>query len=125
MTDRKTVRLVVWLLGANAIILAAGYIWLLRDVIHQASNRGPVDSATLGAIAALGPLVGAALGGLGALLASTRTHDMPQEVTVENTPLPVEDTEAGHADFGTVLVMVAVAIIVAIFVNEVFYDLSL
>lgn len=84
-TDQRTVRLVVLLLGGITIVLATGYIWLLREVIHQAASVGPVDPATLAAIGALGPLVGVALGAFGSLLTSTRSPDAVQDVQVVNS----------------------------------------
>lgn len=121
--DKVVVTVVVWL-GVIATALSVGYVLLLRDVIHQAANKGPIDPAAIAAIAALGPLVGAAVSQLGSLLSTTRSHETPQEVTVENTPLPVDD-EAGHTDVSVIVVAALVAFVVVILVNEVIYNLSL
>lgn len=91
-TDRKIVLTIVWFAGLTTLALTLIYGSLLRDVIHQAGVRGPVDSATLGAIGAMGPLVGAAVTGMFALLTSTRSSqpDIPQQVEVVE-PLPDDE----------------------------------
>ena len=61
-TDRGTVRLVVTLIGILAVILCVGLILLTwREV--DAASLGPIQT-----------LAGAALGGLVALLVSTRSQ---------------------------------------------------
>lgn len=86
--------LVVVFAGTATLMLVAIYGWLLHDVIDQAESRGPVDSATLGAIGALGPLVGGAVTGMFALLTSTSSAPPgPVPVTVQDEPVEVVDAE--------------------------------
>lgn len=95
-TDRSRITLtIVRFAGVATLVLVLGYITLLWQVIQQASSRGPIDSATLGAIGALGPLVGGAVTGMFALL--TRVDSLPKEsilTEVTNTgpdeAIPVE-----------------------------------
>lgn len=64
MTDRKTVQLVVGLLGAIALVGLAGLIALV------ALDKAPE------AVAVVGTVTGGAAGSLGTLLASTRSVDV-------------------------------------------------
>lgn len=82
MTDRATVRTVVYFLGAIALVGLVGLIFLL--------DRGRPAAS----VAVVGTIVGGAAGSLGTLLASTRTEPTGDEVRaalagLEPTPTPV------------------------------------
>lgn len=82
MTDKFTVRSVVLLLGAFALVGIAGLIWLID---HQAASEN---------LAIVSGLTGTALGALGAVLVSTRTvTDSPQPVRIEDEPVEVVETK--------------------------------
>ena len=74
MTNQRTVTMVVTFLGLFALCGLAGTVWLI-DHQRDASN-----------IAIVAGMTGTALGALGAVLASTKTSDIPQAVTVANPP---------------------------------------
>lgn len=69
MTDRRTINLVVALIGAVAIIGLAGTIWLVTI---------DVDAAN---VAIVSGLAGTALGGLVGVLASTRSAPLSDPTT--------------------------------------------
>lgn len=69
MTDRRTINLVVALIGAVAIIGLAGTIWLVTIKVDAAS------------VAIVSGLAGTALGGLVGVLASTRSGPQPMVET--------------------------------------------
>lgn len=79
MTDAKTFRLVIQMLGATLLLCVAGVVAL--NLLSK-----PADDL-------LKQLAVGALTALGALLARTPTDDRPAPVTVENAPadpIPVE-----------------------------------
>lgn len=78
MTDRFTVRAVVLLLGAFALIGLGGLIWLIGGA------KNATDATLLAVVA--GP-TGTALGALGTLLARTSVGD--------DAPLPVAGPGGG------------------------------
>lgn len=76
MTDRRTIQMVIALLGSCALLLVVGSMALTLVVIRQAGERDvtPTAVAVLGSVTGL---AGTALGALGSLLVSTRS--MPPE----------------------------------------------
>lgn len=97
MTDPSIVRSVVRYLGTAALLLIAINFLLLRQVIGQASGKGTIDAATLGAISSIGTITGTVIGALGAVLVSTRSSaEAPQQVEVVNADehaVPVVDLD--------------------------------
>ena len=74
MTNQRTVTMVVAFLGLFALAGLFGTVWLI-DHQRDASN-----------IAIVAGMTGTALGALGAVLASTKTTEVPTPVTVTNPP---------------------------------------
>ena len=119
---------VVRFAGVATLLLVLGYIALLWQVIAQASNKGPLDSATLGAIGALGPLVGLAVGGMFSMLTRIdQPKDTPTEVTVhqpENDP-PLRVEESGLTEVGLLVVSALIAVALIVLINVWWFDLQL
>jgi hypothetical protein len=104
MTDRKTIRLVVKILGLAT--LAAGYATfaLAMRVLDQSAGAGTVDAAAVGIVAIPAGFTTTALGFLGGILASTRSTPTKDEIDEALAPLtapaaaPLPVTIEGQAD---------------------------
>jgi hypothetical protein len=98
MTDRTVVLAVVVLLGAFCLLGLGGLIWLI--------DHGS-DGEVLAIVA--GP-TSAALGALGALLASTRSSEHVRIVNPPSDPVPTQ--ERGAIDLVDALVVVVIVLVI-------------
>lgn len=73
MTDSKVILTVIRLLGGCALLLILGIIGLNLLVIQQAADGNGIDPTASAVLQGVSGLAGTALGGLGSLLASTRS----------------------------------------------------
>ena len=92
MIHDKVALAVVRFLGWALLIGMVGVIYL----VHDATGYDKIDPSTVALVSGVSTLVGAALGALGAMLASTGRSSSATPVTVENTadqPVPVEPAE--------------------------------
>jgi hypothetical protein len=96
MSHDRIALTVVRFLGWSAILALGGVIFL----VHQATGYDKIDPSTVALVSGVSTLAGAALGGLGAMLANTSRGTQP--VTVENPPdqpVPVDPApEDGPTD---------------------------
>lgn len=111
---------VVTFLGLSGLTALVGVIVL----VHHATGYEKIDPSTVTLVAGVSTLAGLIYGSLGSILASTG-KGAPQPVTVEQPagqPVPtkdvapdvqpVADSEFGHIDVGTALVVLIVALVV-------------
>lgn len=87
MTDRKTIRLVITLIGLVALGALLGTWQLANRVIDQASGAKTPDAAIVGLVGILGAIVTGGLGYLGGVLASTRSTPDKAEIDEALAPL--------------------------------------
>lgn len=88
--SERTILVVVCFIGAIALVLSTGVLWMFWRMLVASEGKDAIDPSVVGIFGTVCTLAGGAIGALGGLLASTRSHD---EVTVANTPadpVPVE-----------------------------------
>lgn len=90
--DPHVGRTVVRFLGWTALLAAAGSIFL----VYTSIGYDGIDPATVALVNVPGNLASAALGALGAILATAGRGSGTQPVTVENKPSdPIPTTDSG------------------------------
>lgn len=87
MTDRKTIRLVILLLGIATLGAILGTFVLAERVLDQAAGSGTPDAAAVGIVGILAAFATGGLGYLGGVLASTRSTPDKAEIDAALAPL--------------------------------------
>lgn len=87
MTDRHTIRLVVYFLGAAVLLGGLATYLLAQRVLDQSAGAGTVDAAAVGVVAIPAGFTTGALGFLGGILASTRSVPDKGEIDAALAPL--------------------------------------
>ena len=94
MTDTRIVTIVVCFLGLIAFTLSAGALWMFRELLQASEGKEQIDPAVIGIFTSVTTLAGVAIGGLGAILVSTKSGAGPpapvQVVNAPADPVPVE-----------------------------------
>jgi hypothetical protein len=93
MTDRRTIRLVIYLIGAVTVLSLIGTYLLAQRVLDQAAGAKTPDAAVVGLVGTLGAIVTGGLGYLGGVLASTRST--PDKAEIEEALAPLAAAGAG------------------------------
>lgn len=86
MQDRKTINLVIWLVGLAVLLFGASTVWLASRVLDQSSGAKTVDAAALGVLAIPAGFTTTSLGLLGGMLVSTRTTPNKEEIDAVLAP---------------------------------------
>lgn len=87
MTDRKTIRLVITMIGLVTLGALAGTYMLAQRVLDQSAGTGSPDAAAVALVGVLGAVVTGGLGYLGGVLASTRST--PDKAEIEEALAPL------------------------------------
>lgn len=87
MTDRRTIRLVIMLIGITTLGALFGTYMLAQRVMDQAAGTKTPDAAVIGLVGITGAIVTGGLGYLGGMLASTRSTPDKAEIDAALAPL--------------------------------------
>lgn len=93
MTDRRTIRLVIWFVGLAVLCAGAATFVLALRVLDQSAGAGTVDAAAVGVVAIPAGFTTTALGFLGGMLVSTRS--IPEKAEIDEALAPLTAASGG------------------------------